>query len=64
MTEKLQLDQMDQYQLIEHRWLEDPGLDGYLLRHVKTGARIVLLPSEDENKVFWPRALSIPSSMP
>ncbi len=53
MTEKLQLDQMDQYQLIEHRWLEDPGLDGYLLRHVKTGARIVLLPAEDENKVFY-----------
>ena len=32
--------------------IEDIHTQGYLLRHKKTGARILLLENEDENKVF------------
>ena len=41
-----------QYELILHQDLEDIHAEGWLLRHKKSGARIMLIPAEDDNKVF------------
>lgn len=41
------------YEIIEHRFLADYHTDSYVLRHRKSGARIALLPNEDNNKVFF-----------
>ena len=41
-----------QYELILHQNLEDIHTEGWLLRHKKSGARIMLIPAEDDNKVF------------
>ena len=44
---------LDKYELLQHQYLKDTGCDSLLLKHKKTGARIALLPSEDDNKVFY-----------
>ena len=41
-----------QYELLQQQFLEDLNSTGCLLKHSKSGARIVLLSNEDENKVF------------
>lgn len=41
------------YELICEEKIEDLASTGYLLRHKKTGARVVLLNNSDENKVFY-----------
>ena len=41
-----------QYELILHQDLEDIHAEGWLLRHKKSGARVMLIPAEDDNKVF------------
>lgn len=48
----MNLNNIKQYELIQHETL--PGLksDGWLLRHKKSGARLVLIENDDENKVF------------
>ncbi|MBR1634124.1 MAG: insulinase family protein [Lachnospiraceae bacterium] len=43
----------DTYELISKETLPDLRSDGYLLRHKKSGARLVLLENDDENKVFY-----------
>ena len=40
------------YELLQQERIEDVHADGYLLRHKKSGARVVLLLNDDENKVF------------
>lgn len=40
------------YELIKQENIEDIHAEGYLFRHKKTGARVVVLENEDENKVF------------
>ena len=40
------------YTLIKEEKIEDIKSKGYLLRHSKSGARIMLLKNDDENKVF------------
>lgn len=40
------------YELIEQRRIEDLNSEGFILKHKKTGARVVLLFNDDENKVF------------
>lgn len=40
------------YEVIEQRKIEDLNCEACLLRHKKTGARVVLLSNDDENKVF------------
>ena len=40
------------YELIRQETIPDILSEGYLLRHKKSGARIMLLENEDENKVF------------
>ena len=44
---------LDKYEILQHQYLKDTGCDSLLLRHRKTGARVALLPSEDDNKVFY-----------
>ncbi|WP_416294979.1 insulinase family protein [Paenibacillus illinoisensis] len=46
------LKQLQPYQVLQERRMEELKSDGYLLEHKKSGARIVVLSSEDDNKVF------------
>ena len=43
---------LDAYELLMREDLPDVLSTGYLLRHKKSGARVMLLENEDENKVF------------
>ena len=43
---------MNAYELIQKETLTSLKSEGYLLRHKKSGARILLLKNEDDNKVF------------
>lgn len=49
----MKLSELEAYELIEERELEDIHSRGYLLRHKKSGARIVAVSNDDENKVFY-----------
>ena len=40
------------YELIQQKTLHDLKSEGYLLRHKKSGARVLLMENDDENKVF------------
>jgi presequence protease len=51
LEEKLR--RLDAYEVTEHHELADIRGEGYLLRHRKSGARVVLMPNEDSNKVFF-----------
>ena len=44
---------LEKYELLQHEFLKDTGCDSLLLVHKKTGARVALLPSDDDNKVFY-----------
>ena len=44
---------LEKYEVLQHQYLKDTGCDSLLLRHKKTGARVALLPCEDDNKVFY-----------
>ena len=48
----MKLEHLPQYELMHREYLEDIRTEGYLLRHKKSGARVVVLENEDENKVF------------
>ncbi len=50
---KQQIEDKEAYQIIERRMIEDLNAEGYILKHKKTGARVVLLLNDDENKVFY-----------
>lgn len=43
---------MTNYELIQQKELKDLKSEGYLLRHKKSGARVLLMENDDENKVF------------
>ena len=47
------VEELSAYQILEKREIADIGSMGYLLRHKKTGARVVLLSNDDDNKVFY-----------
>ncbi len=55
MTEEKvkQIEALQAYEVLEHRYLEDLHSDGWQLRHKKSGAKIALLSNQDENKVFY-----------
>lgn len=40
------------YELIQEKYLDDFKSEGYLLKHAKSGARVLLMVNDDENKVF------------
>ena len=48
----MELQNLEAYTLIEKTDLADIGSAGYVLKHNKTGARIMLIENEDDNKVF------------
>ncbi len=43
---------LPEYELLQHEWIEDIRSDGYLFRHKKSKARVLVLENDDENKVF------------
>ncbi|MCR5303448.1 MAG: insulinase family protein [Lachnospiraceae bacterium] len=47
------VEDLEQYIVREHRYIEDLRSDSYLLTHRKSGARIALLSNDDDNKVFY-----------
>ena len=46
-------EEVEAYELIEKKEIGDVNATGYLLRHKKTGAKVALLETDDENKVFY-----------
>jgi hypothetical protein len=40
------------YEVVMNKYIEEVNSDAWLLKHKKTGAKIVLLSNEDDNKVF------------
>ncbi len=40
------------YELVKEEYLPDIKTNGIVLRHIKSGARVCLLPADDSNKVF------------
>ena len=49
----MNLERLTTYELIQEKNLKDLKSEGYLLRHKKTGARVLLMDNKDENKVFY-----------
>ncbi len=47
------VEQLNAYELIEKRQIEDIHSLSYVLRHKKSGAKIALLSNDDKNKVFY-----------
>lgn len=67
------IEELQSYELVEKREIEELHSVGYYLKHKKTGAKVCLLSNDDENKVFyigfrtrrrtiraWPISWSIP----
>ena len=48
----MDLNKTPAYELVSKKELNDIRSTGYLLRHKKTGARVMLIENDDENKVF------------
>lgn len=48
----MDIKKLQAYELLEQRTLDGIKAEGYLLRHKKSGARLVLIENDDENKVF------------
>ena len=48
----LNIAEMKGYVLEEHRKIEELHGEGYVLRHRRSGARVLLVDNDDENKVF------------
>ncbi|MCM1159678.1 MAG: insulinase family protein [Roseburia sp.] len=49
----MKIEQLNTYETIEAREIKDLNSYGRILKHKKTGAKIVLLENDDENKVFY-----------
>ena len=49
----MSINKLKEYEVIEEKNIEDLNSKGYLLKHKKSGARIMLLSNDDENKVFY-----------
>ncbi len=48
----MQIQNIPEYELIQEENIEDIQSKGYFLKHKKSGARVLILENEDENKVF------------
>ena len=48
----MSIEKLTSYELIEKHQIKELNSIGYLLKHKKSGARIVLLSNDDDNKVF------------
>lgn len=49
----MKIEELKAYEIIEKRRIEELKSDGIYLKHKKTGAKVVLLSNQDENKVFY-----------
>ena len=49
----MRIEELTAYEIVEEKDLTDINAKGVLMRHKKTGAKVVLLPCEDDNKVFY-----------
>lgn len=49
----MNLEKITAYELVEKREIKDLNSIGYILKHKKTQAKVVLLENDDENKVFY-----------
>ena len=48
----MDLSRLPGYELVEEKKLDEVNGTGYVLRHIKTGARVLAVENDDENKVF------------
>ncbi|MCI8956081.1 MAG: insulinase family protein [Eubacterium sp.] len=48
----MEIKELQSYEVIINKHIEEVNSDAYLLKHRKTGARIVVLSNDDDNKVF------------
>ena len=48
----MNFNELPAYELIQQQELTDLKSEGYYLRHKKSGARILLVKNDDDNKVF------------
>ena len=48
----MRMDRIPAYELILREEISDIHSEGYLLKHKKSGARVMVLKNEDDNKVF------------
>lgn len=51
--QKLDISKISAYELVSREELNDINSEGILLKHKKTGARVVLVSNDDDNKVFY-----------
>ncbi len=49
----MKVEELQAYELLEKRNINDLKSEGMVLRHKKTGAKIALLSNDDDNKVFY-----------
>ena len=48
----MRLEDLKAYEIVEKKEIESLNSTGYVLKHIKTGARVAVLENDDENKVF------------
>ena len=48
----MNFNELPNYELVQQKELKDLKTEGYYLRHKKSGARILLMKNDDDNKVF------------
>lgn len=48
----MDITKLQHYEVVQKKYLNDLKTEGYLLRHKKSGARVLLMENDDENKVF------------
>ncbi|MBR6628240.1 MAG: insulinase family protein, partial [Lachnospiraceae bacterium] len=49
----MRIEDVTAYEVLEKREIDGLNSMGYRLKHKKTGAKVVLLSNDDENKVFY-----------
>lgn len=49
---KLKIRELESYNLLEEKQLDDINSTGYIMEHKKTGAKVVLISNDDSNKTF------------
>ena len=47
------IEDLKQYRVVKKKEMPDLGSKGYLLQHVKSGARVFVISNDDKNKVFY-----------
>ncbi len=47
------IESLKQYKIVKKKDMPDLGSKGYLLQHIKSGARVFVISNDDKNKVFY-----------